>query len=72
MGLGASLLLLAVVALRWLHFDGQVVSVVFGSPTLPWDHCTRSLECLPRSILRYGFDRPDLSYVCLLYTSRCV
>ncbi len=63
MGLGASLLLLAVVALRWLHFDGQVVSVVFGSPTLPWDHCTRSLECLPRSILRYGFDRPDLSYV---------
>ncbi len=63
MGLGALLLLLAVVTLRWLHLDGQIGSVVLGSPTLPWDHCTRSLECLPRSILRYGFDRPDLSYV---------
>ena len=36
--------------------------MVLGSPDLPWDHCTRSLECLPRSILRYGLDRPDLSY----------
>lgn len=48
--------------LRALHLEGRLVSVVLGSPSLAWDHCTRSLECLPRSILRYGFDRPDLSY----------
>ncbi len=45
------------------HTQGHLVSVLFGSPDLPWDHCTRSLECLPRSILRYGLDRPDLSYL---------
>lgn len=54
--------LTALALLRALHLEGRLVSVVLGSPDLPWDHCTRSLECLPRSILRYGFERPDLSY----------
>lgn len=47
---------------RALHMEGRLISVVLGSPDLSWDHCTRSLECLPRAILRYGFARPDLSY----------
>ena len=48
--------------LRLTHHDGPMSSVLFGSADAAWDHCTRSLECLPRAILRYGFERPDLSY----------
>jgi len=59
---------LTVLAFLWRFFPpfpqlkGHLTSVLFGSPDLPWDHCTRSIECLPRSILRYGLDRPDWSY----------
>ncbi len=62
LALGTLLLGMGLGLTRWLHLDSQLLTVVLGSPDLPWDHCTRSLECLPRSILRYGLDRPDLSY----------
>lgn len=35
---------------------------LLGSPDAPWEMCTRSLECLPRAVLRYVFLRPDWSY----------
>ncbi len=39
------------------------VSGLFGSPTAPWEYCTRSLECLPRAILRWGLHRPTAAWL---------
>jgi hypothetical protein len=63
---GAGVLCVAGALLLWAahtgRLGGQVSSVLLGSRTLPWDLCTRSLECLPRAVLRYVFLRADASY----------
>lgn len=34
----------------WLYVARPVA--LFGSSSLPWEYCTRSIECLPRTLLR--------------------
>lgn len=38
------------------------LSGLIGSPKAPWEYCTRSLECLPRAILRWGFELPTAAW----------
>lgn len=40
----------------WLFYARP--EALFGPSHLPWEHCTRSIECLPRSILRSILHRP--------------
>lgn len=41
---------------------------LFGLSHLPWEHCTRSLECLPRSILRSLLHKPEAAtYVAVAF-----
>lgn len=56
---GAAALLVAVVVLGLYSAQRHgslpvALSGLFGSPLDPYDRCTRSLECLPRVILRFG------------------
>jgi hypothetical protein len=39
------------------------VGALVGSPDVPFDYCTRSIECLPRVILRWGFGWPTAAFV---------
>lgn len=41
---------------------------LFGHSSLPWEYCTRSLECLPRSILRSLLHQPKAAtYVAVAF-----
>lgn len=55
---------LAVAAILGLTLAGALLLqlwpvALFGPSHLPWEHCTRSLECLPRSILRAVLHKPE-------------
>ena len=57
---------LAVAALLGLILAGALLLhlrpvALFGPSHLPWEHCTRSLECLPRSILRAILQKPEVA-----------
>ena len=41
----------------------DAVARIVGSPNDPFDHCTRSLECLPRVVLRFVAHAPFASWV---------
>ncbi len=45
-----------------LHASGELASLL-GSPTQPIEHCTRSLECLPRAALHWGLHRVRLAWL---------
>jgi hypothetical protein len=53
----------AFLAVGLLH-DGPLDAVarVFGRPDVPFDHCTRSLECLPRVLFRFVLHQPVLAW----------
>lgn len=38
------------------------LSGLIGSPKAPWEYCTRSIECLPRAILRWGLQMPTAAW----------
>lgn len=43
-------------------------ATLFGPSGLPWEYCTRSLECLPRSILRSLLHQPEAAtYVAVAF-----
>jgi len=65
-------------ALPWLLAVAVAVGLVFlavapsaipgvcgliGDPRSPWDYCTRSIECLPRAVLRWGLHRPTAAWL---------
>ncbi len=63
--LGTALVVLAVTAALLLHLRP---AALFGPSQLPWEYCTRSLECLPRSILRTLLHRPQAAaYVAVAF-----
>jgi hypothetical protein len=41
------------------RLPASLVAVLIGSPSDAVEHCTRSIECLPRSLLRWGFNEPS-------------
>jgi hypothetical protein len=41
----------------------DAVARIVGSPDVPFDHCTRSLECLPRVLLRFVAHAPYAAWV---------
>lgn len=38
------------------------LSGLIGSPKAPWEYCTRSIECVPRAILRWGLQLPTAAW----------
>ena len=36
---------------------------LLGSPRDPFEYCTRSIECIPRSLLRYILDAPTAAWI---------
>lgn len=40
----------------------NMFTALVGSPADPWDYCTRSLECLPRVVLRWLLLRPTAAW----------
>ena len=56
---------LALLGLTLLHYriPGMTMfTPLIGSPADPWDYCTRSVECLPRVILRWILHRPTAAW----------
>lgn len=48
---------LALLFIGWALYQIRP-EVLFGPSHLPWEHCTRSIECLPRTLLRTVLQRP--------------
>ena len=64
-GLGRWALLVAIVLIALLRFrigGLNTFTALVGSPADPWDYCTRSIECLPRVILRWILHRPTAAW----------
>ena len=58
--LGTLAVLLTGTIAAWLYLARPVA--LFGASSLPWEYCTRSIECLPRSLLRTVFQRPNAAF----------
>lgn len=41
----------------------DAVARIVGSPDVPFDHCTRSLECLPRVLFRFVLHAPFAAWI---------
>lgn len=52
----------AVVAIRVLEPEAKMFTAVVGSPLDPYDYCTRSIECLPRVVLRWILHLPTAAW----------
>lgn len=39
------------------------LSGLIGTPHAPWEYCTRSIECVPRAILRWGLGAPTAAWL---------
>lgn len=65
--LSAALLLplgiVAVVLLRQRLPQLRAASALLGSPQATIEYCTRSVECLPRAVLRFVLDAPYLAWL---------
>jgi hypothetical protein len=56
---------LALLGIALLHFHvrgGTLFTSLVGSPADPWDYCTRSVECLPRVLLRWILHLPTAAW----------
>lgn len=61
--LGTLLLAIAlIVGLRFRVGGLNHFTALVGSPADPWDYCTRSVECLPRVLLRWILHRPTAAW----------
>ena len=62
--LGGLLLLglVGVVALMRQGVQLAALASLLGQPVVAYDHCTRSLECLPRVVLRFGLQLPTAAW----------
>lgn len=66
---GTALVLVALAAfVAVAGYGGRVPALrtlgrVVGSPEDAWEHCTRSVECLPRALFRYIFGLPRAAWV---------
>lgn len=60
LGLGAAGLVVGLlIGLPLLHR----FTPLLGSPRDPFEYCTRSIECIPRSLLRYILDAPTAAWI---------
>ena len=63
--LAGGALVLALLTISALHHrihGMKMFTSLVGSPADPWDYCTRSLECLPRVILRWILHLPTAAW----------
>jgi hypothetical protein len=57
------ILMIAAAPLALLMLRGSNLMALLGSPHDPYDYCTRSIECLPRVLLRWVFAMPTAAWV---------
>jgi hypothetical protein len=62
LGVALAVALVAIALLRAPTGGLNMFTALIGSPADPWDYCTRSLECLPRVILRWLLLRPTAAW----------
>lgn len=58
---GCGLVLIAALPLIRQHLHG--VSALIGAVDVPYDYCTRSVECLPRVVLRFLLKAPAMAFL---------
>ena len=56
------LALVLIAVLRFRIGGLNTFTALVGSPADPWDYCTRSVECLPRVVLRWILHRPTAAW----------
>jgi hypothetical protein len=62
----AGSLLVSLLLISFLHYrvrGMKMFTSLVGSPADPWDYCTRSIECLPRVILRWILHLPTAAWI---------